>query len=199
MTANFWYGKRVLVTGHTGFKGSWLALWLKELGAEVTGLSLAPQTEPSLHRLLDGACEGPGILDIRDRTAVLNHVLRSRPQIVFHLAAQALVRAGYRNPAETYDINVLGTANLLDALRAAEDVRSIVVVTTDKVYHNPETGSHSWRAIRSAARIPIRPARRPRRSWRPPTGPPISRHGASGLPRRGPAMSSAAATGRKTG
>lgn len=140
MTANFWYGKRVLVTGHTGFKGSWLALWLKELGAEVTGLSLAPQTEPSLHRLLDGACEGPGILDIRDRTAVLNHVLRSRPQIVFHLAAQALVRAGYRNPAETYDINVLGTANLLDALRAAQDVRSIVVVTTDKVYHNPETG-----------------------------------------------------------
>lgn len=140
MTANFWYGKRVLVTGHTGFKGSWLALWLKELGAEVSGLSLAPNTDPSLHHLLNGNDGETGILDIRDHTAVLNHVVRLRPQIVFHLAAQALVRASYRNPAETYDINVLGTANLLDALRVAEDVRSIVVVTTDKVYHNPETG-----------------------------------------------------------
>lgn len=140
MTNEFWRGKRVLVTGHTGFKGSWLTLWLRELGAEVSGLSLAPQSEPSLHLLLGGTMDGPGIIDIRDRDAVTNHVLRTKPEIVFHLAAQALVRAGYRNPAETYDINVLGTANLLDALRVSEDVRSIVVVTTDKVYHNAETG-----------------------------------------------------------
>jgi CDP-glucose 4,6-dehydratase len=140
MTSNFWTGKRVLVTGHTGFKGAWLSLWLRQLGAEVSGLSLAPQTEPALHLLLGGETEGPGILDIRDRDAVTHHVLRSRPQVVFHLAAQALVRAGYRNPAETYDVNVIGTANLLDALRLSEDVRSIVVVTTDKVYHNAATG-----------------------------------------------------------
>ena len=140
MTNDFWRGKRVLVTGHTGFKGSWLTLWLRELGADVSGLSLAPQTEPSLHLLLGGGMEGPGIIDIRERDAVTHHVLKTRPQVLFQLAAQALVRAGYRNPAETYDINVIGTANLLDALRLSEDVRSIVVVTTDKVYHNAETG-----------------------------------------------------------
>jgi CDP-glucose 4,6-dehydratase len=140
MTNDFWRGKRVLVTGHTGFKGSWLTLWLRELGADVSGLSLAPQTDPSLYMLLGGDTAGPGTIDIRDRDAVNNHVLRTKPQVVFHLAAQALVRAGYRSPAETYDINVLGTANLLDALRMSEDVRSIVVVTTDKVYHNAETG-----------------------------------------------------------
>ncbi|OLP58260.1 CDP-glucose 4,6-dehydratase [Xaviernesmea oryzae] len=140
MQGNFWQGKRVLVTGHTGFKGSWLSLWLKELGAEVTGLALAPQTEPSLHGLLGASVEGPDILDIRDREAVLAHVLRSRPEIVFHLAAQALVRAGYRDPLATFEINVRGTANLLDALRACEDVRAVVVVTTDKVYQNPENG-----------------------------------------------------------
>jgi CDP-glucose 4,6-dehydratase len=140
MTNEFWRGKRVLITGHTGFKGSWLTLWLRELGADVAGLSLAPRTEPSLHLLLGGAMDGPGTIDIRDRDAVTHYVLKTKPQIVFHLAAQALVRAGYRNPAETYDVNVLGTANLLDALRLSEDVRSIVVVTTDKVYHNAETG-----------------------------------------------------------
>jgi CDP-glucose 4,6-dehydratase len=140
MTNEFWRGKRVLVTGHTGFKGSWLTLWLRELGADVSGLSLAPQTDPSLHLLLGGGMDGPGIIDIRDRDAVTHYVLKTKPQVVFHLAAQALVRAGYRNPAETYDINVIGTANLLDALRVSEDVRSIVVVTTDKVYHNAETG-----------------------------------------------------------
>ncbi|OLP53223.1 CDP-glucose 4,6-dehydratase [Rhizobium rhizosphaerae] len=140
MQENFWHGKRVLVTGHTGFKGSWLSLWLKELGAQVTGLSLAPQTEPSLHRLLGASTDDTDILDIRDRDAVLAHVLRSRPEIVFHLAAQALVRAGYRDPLGTFEVNVRGTANLLDALRASEDVRAVVVVTTDKVYNNPENG-----------------------------------------------------------
>ena len=140
MKNEFWRGKRVLITGHTGFKGSWLAFWLKQLGAEVSGLSLPPQSEPSLHRLLGGAIEGADIVDIRDRAAVTHQVLRSKPQIVFHLAAQALVRASYRDPAGTYETNVSGTVNLLDALRLSEDIRAIVVVTTDKVYHNPETG-----------------------------------------------------------
>lgn len=140
MKNEFWRGKRVLITGHTGFKGSWLAFWLKQLGAEVSGLSLPPQSEPSLHRLLGGAIEGADIVDIRDRAAVTHQVLRSKPQIVFHLAAQALVRASYRDPAGTYETNVSGTVNLLDALRLSEDIRAIVMVTTDKVYHNPETG-----------------------------------------------------------
>src|SRR6478735_6586207 len=105
MTNEFWRGKRVLITGHTGFKGSWLALWLKQLGAQVSGLSLAPKSQPSLHNLLGGAGEGPDIVDIRDRAGVTHQVLRSKPQIVFHLAAQALVRASYRDPAETYETN----------------------------------------------------------------------------------------------
>lgn len=141
--ASFWQGKRVLLTGHTGFKGSWLALWLTEMGAQVSGLSLAPTTEPSLFRLLNGTRSpaSEGIVDIRDRLAVAARVMVTRPDIVFHLAAQPLVRAGYRDPLTTYETNVQGTANLLDALRIAPDVRAIVVVTTDKVYENPETGT----------------------------------------------------------
>lgn len=139
--ASFWNGKRVLVTGHTGFKGSWLSLWLSQMGAEVSGLSLAPDTAPSLHRLLNGDDPtGNDIVDVRDRLAVGARVMATRPEIVFHLAAQPLVRAGYRDPLGTYETNVQGTANLLDALRIAPDVRAIVVVTTDKVYENAETG-----------------------------------------------------------
>jgi len=140
-TASFWKGKRVLLTGHTGFKGSWLGLWLSEMGAEVSGLSLAPDTDPSLHTLLNGARpSAAGICDLRDRLAVAARVMLARPQIVFHLAAQPLVRAGYRDPLGTYETNVQGTANLLDALRIAPDLCTIVVVTTDKVYENLETG-----------------------------------------------------------
>lgn len=135
----FWKGKRVLLTGHTGFKGSWLALWLAEMGAEVTGLSLVPETQPSLFTLVNGKPAAAEICDLRDRHAVAARVMLSRPEIVLHLGAQALVRAGYRDPVGTYETNVQGTANLLDALRIAPDVRSIVVVTTDKVYANPET------------------------------------------------------------
>lgn len=140
--ASFWNGKRVLLTGHTGFKGSWLQLWLTEMGAQVSGLSLAPTSEPSLFRLLNGTRSpaSEGIVDIRDRLAVAARVMVTRPEIVLHLAAQPLVRAGYRDPLMTFETNVQGTANLLDALRIAPDVRSIVVVTTDKVYENPETG-----------------------------------------------------------
>ena len=136
----FWRGKRVLLTGHTGFKGAWLHFWLKQLGAHVQGLSLAPDTEPSLFDLLgnDGA-HAKGIIDIRDRVAVLARVREVDPEIVFHLAAQPLVRAGYRQPVETFETYVQGTVYLLDALRPAAGLRAVVVVTTDKVYENPES------------------------------------------------------------
>jgi CDP-glucose 4,6-dehydratase len=139
---DFWSGKRVLLTGHTGFKGAWLKLWLTRLGADVHGLSLDPPRGPSLHRLV---CEGRGtrddIVNIRDRHAVLNRVMQVKPEIVLHLAAQPLVRAGYRDPLDTFETNVQGTVNLLDALRADAHIRSIVIVTTDKVYENPESGN----------------------------------------------------------
>lgn len=137
----FWHSKRVLLTGHTGFKGSWLKLWLESLGAEVHGLALEPDSSPSLHDLLGHAqADGRDIVDVRDRLAVQARVLAVDPEIVLHLAAQPLVRASYRDPAATFETNVQGTVNLLDALRVAPSVRSIVVVTTDKVYDNPESG-----------------------------------------------------------
>lgn len=139
-TPSFWHGKRVLLTGHTGFKGSWLALWLSRMGAEVTGLALPPATEPNLFtlaRVADGL-HASHECDVRDAQAVATLVQAVRPQIVLHLAAQALVRAGYADPLATYATNVMGTAHVLDALRGQADVRSVVVVTTDKVYRNRE-------------------------------------------------------------
>jgi CDP-glucose 4,6-dehydratase len=137
----FWNGKRVLLTGHTGFKGAWLKLWLTRLGADVHGLSLEPPKGPALTRYLsEGRGNRDDIVNIRDRHAVLNRVLNIKPEIVLHLAAQPLVRAGYREPLDTFETNVQGTVNLLDALRGTGDVRSIVIVTTDKVYENPESG-----------------------------------------------------------
>ncbi|WP_234633281.1 CDP-glucose 4,6-dehydratase [Agrobacterium vitis] len=138
----FWAGKRVMLTGHTGFKGSWLALWLTQMGAHVSGLSLAPQTTPNLYGLLTDhdAHARDGICDLRDRIAVAAVVARIKPQIVFHLAAQPLVRLGYRDPVATYETNVQGTVHVLEALRVSQDVKSIVVITTDKVYENAETG-----------------------------------------------------------
>lgn len=139
-TPDFWRGKHVLLTGHTGFKGSWLALWLARLGAEVTGLALAPATEPDLFTLARVADDMHAIhaCDVRDAQAVAAHVQAARPQVVLHLAAQALVRAGYADPVATYATNVMGTAHVLDALRGQADVRAVVVVTTDKVYRNRE-------------------------------------------------------------
>lgn len=140
VNGEFWRGKRVLLTGHTGFKGGWLALWLGRLGAQVTGVALQPDTEPSLFRLARiEACLDSRICDIRDAKRLAAAVRAARPEIVFHLAAQPLVRAGYRQPLETFDTNVMGTANLLDSLRDLPDVRVAVIITTDKIYRNAES------------------------------------------------------------
>ncbi len=137
---NFWKNKKVLLTGHTGFKGGWLALWLSEMGAKVWGLSLSPDTEPALFRV--AGVESASILsqfgDIRDRDLVRAAMIESNPDLVFHLAAQPLVRNSYQNPVETYQTNVMGTVHVLDALRHVNNVRAVVVVTTDKCYENDE-------------------------------------------------------------
>ncbi|KWR79436.1 CDP-glucose 4,6-dehydratase [Cupriavidus sp. IDO] len=130
-------GRRVLLTGHTGFKGSWLAQWLVQLGATLTGFALAPATTPSHWQLLDlPATDLRG--DVRDLPALDAALAQSQPEIVFHLAAQPLVRRSYRDPLESWSTNVMGTANVLEACRRHRCVRAVVVVTTDKVYANQE-------------------------------------------------------------
>jgi CDP-glucose 4,6-dehydratase len=130
-------GRRVLVTGHTGFKGSWLALWLQELGAEVFGYALPPPSDPSHWDLL-GLPVTSEIGDVRDADHLRRFVARVEPEIVFHLAAQPLVRRSYQQPLETFAVNVNGSLNLYEACRAAGGVRAIVSITTDKVYENRE-------------------------------------------------------------
>ena len=134
-----WRGRRVLVTGHTGFKGAWLSWWLHEAGARVFGYSLLPEMEPNLFaaarvdRIVDGT-----IADIRDLSALRESLSRSEAEVVFHLAAQPLVRRGYADPIATYSTNVMGTAHVLEAARKHESVRAVVVVTTDKCYESRE-------------------------------------------------------------
>lgn len=139
MDERFWDGKRVLVTGHTGFKGSWLCLLLHNLGAEICGYALTPPTEPSLFNLarIDEFIEH-NVADIRDYEKLTVVMSDFKPEIVIHMAAQPLVRESYVKPLETYEINVMGTANLLEAVRHCSSVRSVVVVTTDKCYQNNE-------------------------------------------------------------
>jgi len=139
VTPGFWRGRRVFLTGHTGFKGGWLSLWLTQLGAEVTGYSLAPPTTPSLFELAEVSRGMRSVIaDINDLPRLKQELLAARPEVVIHMAAQPLVHAGYDNPVETYRTNVLGTVNLLEAVRGTPGVRAAINVTTDKCYENRE-------------------------------------------------------------
>jgi len=139
MNAQFWQGKRVFITGHTGFKGSWLSLWLQQLGAHVTGYALPPNTNPSLFELAEVASGMESIIgDVRDGVSLKNAMLHARPEIVIHMAAQPLVRYSYANPVETYETNVMGLVHLLEAVRATSSIRAVVNVTSDKCYENRE-------------------------------------------------------------
>lgn len=136
---HFWQGKRVFLTGHTGFKGSWLSIWLHSLGAQVTGYALDPPTAPSLFELAGvGGLVNSVIADIRDLDRLTSEMQKASPEIVIHMAAQPLVRDSYKIPVETYAINVMGTVHLLEAVRSCTSVRAVVNVTTDKVYENRE-------------------------------------------------------------
>lgn len=139
MNAAFWRGKKVFLTGHTGFKGSWLSLWLQQLGAEVTGYALQAPTNPSLFEVANVAQGMTSIIgDIRDAEALNKAMRDAAPDIVIHMAAQPLVRYSYVNPVETYSTNVMGTVHLLEAVRQTPSVRAVVNVTSDKCYDNKE-------------------------------------------------------------
>ena len=137
--ANFWRDKRVFITGHTGFKGSWLTLWLHLMGAKVSGYSLPAPTNPSLFHLARlQNCVQTTIGDVRDPQHLAETLAAVQPDVVFHLAAQPLVRDSYATPVDTYATNVMGTVHLLEAVRHTPSVRSVVVVTSDKCYENRE-------------------------------------------------------------
>ncbi|OIQ75748.1 CDP-glucose 4,6-dehydratase [mine drainage metagenome] len=139
MNAAFWEGKRVLLTGHTGFKGSWLSLWLQSMGAQVVGYALVPPTNPSLFDVAEVGLGMTSIIgDIRDLERMRAVFAEHRPEIVIHMAAQPLVRYSYIEPVETYSTNVMGTVNLLEAVRSAGSVKAVVNVTSDKCYENRE-------------------------------------------------------------
>lgn len=147
ISSNFWSGKKVLVTGHTGFKGSWISLWLNELGAEVFGYALEPETTPSLFSQLNlSTLTHHYIGDIRGTDSVSDYVLKVKPDVIIHMAAQPLVRRSYREPLCTWQTNVFGTINILEAAKKLANKCAIVIVTTDKVYENREW-DYSYREI----------------------------------------------------
>ncbi|TQI75487.1 CDP-glucose 4,6-dehydratase [Bosea sp. AK1] len=162
----FWRDKRVFLTGHTGFKGTWTSLLLARLGAHVTGYSLSPETSPSLFELSGGAniVAAHIVADIRDQATLTSAMRQAKPEVVIHMAAQSLVRRSYRNPTETFDVNVMGTAHVLEAIRATPEARAGIIVTTDKVYDlsgdtsprketDPLGGHDPYSASKAAAEI----------------------------------------------
>jgi len=140
VTGSFWAGKNVFITGHTGFKGGWLTLWLTQAGARVHGYALGPPTDPNLYTAarVGDALAGQTIADLRDAARLTRALAEAEPDVVFHLAAQPLVRESYKEPVATYAVNVLGTVHLLEAVRACPQVRVVVNVTSDKCYENRE-------------------------------------------------------------
>lgn len=192
----FWHGKKVFLTGHTGFKGSWMGAWLTRLGAHVTGFALAPETKPNHFDLLPQEYESlEG--DIRDLEVLSSALRRAGPDIVLHLAAQSLVRASYADPTGTYATNVMGTLHVLESIRWAPSVRAVLIVTSDKCYENRETmrpylesdpmGGHDpYSSSKACAEILTSSMRRSFFSILP-----------ASSPRPAPATSSVVATGRR--
>ena len=138
--SQFWTGKKVFITGHTGFKGGWLTIWLQSMGASVIGYSLAPKTDPNFFDVaqVNRLCTQSYIDDVRELDRLRYALIESKSEVVIHMAAQPLVRLSYDEPVETYSTNVMGTVNLLEAIRSVESVRAVVIVTTDKCYENKE-------------------------------------------------------------
>lgn len=136
---DFWKSKRVLITGHTGFKGSWLSLWLQNMGAHVTGYALSPPSIPSMFEVARAAEGMTSIMgDVRDFNHLATVISKYEPEIIIHMAAQSLVRYSYKNPLETYTTNVIGTVNVLESVRVAKGVKAVIIVTSDKCYENKE-------------------------------------------------------------
>jgi len=139
MNPNFWMGKKVFITGHTGFKGGWLCLWLRLMGAHVTGYSLSPKSNQNLFTVADVGQGIDSIIgNIQNITELKRAILKARPEIIIHMAAQAIVRYSYEEPVETYLTNVIGTVNLMEAIRSAPSVKAVINVTTDKCYENQD-------------------------------------------------------------
>jgi nucleoside-diphosphate-sugar epimerase len=198
---SFWAGKRVFLTGHSGFKGAWLALWLHRLGAQVMGFSLPPETSPSLsEQAAIASVIATATGDIRDAPALSAAIRAFTPDIVLHLAAQSLVQRSYREPALTFETNVIGTVNVLEAVRQTDSVRAVVIVTTESATRTANGSGPTAKPTRLVAMIPTVPARPAPRSPSPPGADPIFRPPpAAGLPLppRAPVMSSAVVTGRR--
>jgi CDP-glucose 4,6-dehydratase len=200
LSRDFWRGRRVFVSGHTGFKGSWLVLILEALGAKVSGFAKPAPTEPAMFELLglEAHCSHR-LGDICDLPKLEAALVDARPEIVIHMAAQSLVRASYAAPVETYAVNLMGTVNILDACRRVDGVRAIIAVTTDKVYENSGRAEPYVEGDRLGGRDPYANSKACAELAIDAYRASFFSQAASGLPRHGPATSSAEATSHRTG